>query len=586
MAKILTLHSPAQARLYYGAKTWQSETMYALLVRHAAERGSRFACRDANTRLTWSQMLTWVDAVAHALNTAGLCEGDRVSVWLPSRVESIVVFLACSRNGYICNPSLHQNYTVAEIETLLSRIDCRALIAQMNYGADSDQFDIFERALAIPTMRVVFALSGRLGAGGAEGSAGSGDSTGSGDLPPRAVAFPILPGSAELAASSGSTVLSTVKLSVDPVSDPDKLVYLAFTSGTTGPPKGVMHSDNTLLANGRAMVADWSHDERTVLLSLSPMSHHIGTVALEQAMVCGCELVVHDPRLGRSALDWILETGATYVMGVPTHAMDLLHGLQQRGMNQLGQVRVFYMAGAPIPQETAQRFVAIGVTPQNVYGMTENGSHQYTLPGDPTDVIIKTCGRACHGYEIALWSQENADIPAAPGEIGEIGGRGAVLMLGYFANQQTTERSFNASGWFMSGDLGQVDERGNLHIVGRKKDLIIRGGHNIYPAQIEDLAHRHPAVKKAAAFAVADARLGEKVCLALIVEGPALAAEELLEHLAQSGLSKFDMPEYYLVMDEFPLTPSGKILKRELMAWTQAGRIQPQAVRYKAKSAS
>jgi acyl-CoA synthetase len=525
-------------------------------------------------------MRIWVDAVAFALHQAGLCEGDRVSVWLPSRVESIVVFLACSRNGYICNPSLHQNYTVAEIETLLSRIDCRALIAQMNYGADSDQFNIFERALANPTMRVVFALSGRLGAAGSRGPVGAGAL---GDLPPGALAFPTLAGAIESAGSSGATVASTVKL---PSTDPDKLVYLAFTSGTTGPPKGVMHSDNTLLANGRAMVADWSHDDRTILLSLSPMSHHIGTVALEQTMVCGCELVVHDPRLGRSSLDWILETGATYVMGVPTHAMDLLHGLQLRGMDQLGQVRVFYMAGAPIPQETAQRFIAIGVTPQNVYGMTENGSHQYTLPGDPTDVIIKTCGRACHGYEVALWSQENADIPVAPGEIGEIGGRGAVLMLGYFANQQTTERSFNASGWFMSGDLGQLDERGNLHIVGRKKDLIIRGGHNIYPAQIEDLAHRHPAVKKAAAFAVADDRLGEKVCLALIVEGPALAAEELLEHLAQSGLSKFDMPEYYLVMDEFPLTPSGKILKRELMAWTQAGRIQPQPVRYKAKSAS
>jgi len=574
VAKILTLHSPAEARRHYNAKTWQSETMYGLLVRHAAERGNRFACRDAGIRLAWLQMLIWVDAVASVLHQAGLCEGDRVSVWLPSRVESIVVFLACSRNGYICNPSLHQNYTVAEIETLLSRIDCRALIAQMNYGADSDQFDIFERALANPTMRVVFALSGRLGAAD------------SGDLPPGAVAFPTPTGLNESAGSEGSAVALTVKPSIKPVTDPDKLVYLAFTSGTTGPPKGVMHSDNTLLANGRAMVADWSHDDSTVLLSLSPMSHHIGTVALEQTMVCGCELVVHDPRLGRSALDWILETGATYVMGVPTHAMDLLHGLQQRGMNQLGQVRVFYMAGAPIPQETAQRFVVIGVTPQNVYGMTENGSHQYTLPGDPTDVIVKTCGRACHGYEIALWSQENADIPAAPGEIGEIGGRGAVLMLGYFANQQTTERSFNSSGWFMSGDLGQLDERGNLHIVGRKKDLIIRGGHNIYPAQIEDLAHRHPAVKKAAAFAVADERLGEKVCLALIVEGPALAAEELLEHLAQSGLSKFDMPEYYLVMDEFPLTPSGKILKRELMAWTQAGRIQPHPVRYKAKSVS
>lgn len=561
MAKILTLHSPAEARLHYEDQTWQGETMYALLARHARQHAGRYALRDAHHRLTWAEVLVWVDHVAAILHHAGLCAGDRVSVWLPSRVESVVVFLACSRNGYVCNPSLHQNYTVAEIETLLVRIDCRALIAQVNYGADADQADIFSRALAIPGMRAVFALPR--------------NPTELDELVPTPGVLPF--------PSFGAARNPAPNASPQPVMDPDKVVYLAFTSGTTGPPKGVMHSDNTLLANGRAMVADWSHDETTILLSLSPMSHHIGTVALEQAMACACELVVNDPRVGLPALDWILETRATYVMGVPTHAMDLLHVMQQRGVRELGQVKVFYMAGAPIPQETAQRFVAIGVTPQNVYGMTENGSHQYTLPGDPTEVITTTCGRACKGYEIALWSQDNPDIPAAPGEIGEIGGRGAVLMLGYFANQQTTERSFNSSGWFMSGDLGQLDAIGNLHIVGRKKDLIIRGGHNIYPAQIEDFAHRHPAVKKAAAFAVADERLGEKVCLALIVEGPPLSPELILEHLAQAGLSKFDMPEYYLGMDEFPLTPSGKILKRELMAWVQSGRIKPQAVRYKAK---
>jgi acyl-CoA synthetase len=292
---------------------------------------------------------------------------------------------------------------------------------------------------------------------------------------------------------------------------------------------------------------------------------------------------VNDPRVGRSALDWIVHTQATYVMGVPTHAMDLLDALQASGARSMGQVRVFYMAGSPIPQETAQRFVALGIKPQNVYGMTENGSHQYTLPADPNDVVVATCGRACRGYEVMLWSPDNPDQPAAPGAVGEIGGRGALLMLGYFGNQATTQGSFNAHGWFMSGDLGQFDEQGNLRIVGRKKDLIIRGGHNIYPAQIEDLAHRHPAVRKAAAFAVADARLGEKVCLALILEGPPVEPEAMLEHLAQAGLSKFDMPEYYQILDSFPLTPSGKILKRELMEWVRSGRMTPQPIRYRAK---
>jgi acyl-CoA synthetase len=174
----------------------------------------------------------------------------------------------------------------------------------------------------------------------------------------------------------------------------------------------------------------------------------------------------------------------------------------------------------------------------------------------------------------------------APGEIGEIGGRGACLMLGYFDNQQATEESFNRSGWFMSGDLGRVDANGNLEIVGRKKDLIIRGGHNIHPARIEDLAMRHPAVARCAAFPVADYRLGEKVCLSVIFhDGDGAEPDELLAHLHASGLSRYDMPEYFIAMTAYPLTASGKILKRELVEWARAGRIRPLPVRWTDPSA-
>ena len=134
----------------------------------------------------------------------------------------------------------------------------------------------------------------------------------------------------------------------------------------------------------------------------------------------------------------------------------------------------------------------------------------------------------------------------------------------------------------MSGDLGTLDARGCLRIVGRKKDLIIRGGHNIHPAKIEDLAHQHAAVQKAAAFGIADDRLGEKVCLAVICrEGERVTGEALLDHLHAVGLSKYDMPEYFLALDAFPLTASGKILKRELQEWAKSGRIAPQAVRWR-----
>jgi acyl-CoA synthetase len=459
-----------------------------------------------------------------------------VAVWLPSRCESVVAFLACARNGYVCSPSLHQNYTVAEIAQLLERMRARALFHQDGYGADSKKHSIKDQARGLLALEIS--------------------------------SFPN-PGPAA---------------SIPPDTDPDKIIYLAFTSGTTGVPKGVMHSDNTLLANGRAMIADWRHDTRTVLLSLSPMSHHIGTVAMEQMMAAGFELVVNDPPSGMKPLDWILETRATYIMGVPTHAIDVLAEARRRGREDLGSVRLFYMAGSPIPREVAQSFLDMGVTPQNIYGMTENGSHQYTLPSDDAKTIVETCGRACAGYETRIFSQENPDLEVPAGTIGEIGTRGALLMLGYYDNQATTEDSFNRGGWFMSGDLGVLDERGCLRIAGRKKDLIIRGGHNIHPARIEDLAHRHPAVQKAAAFGVTDARLGERVCLAVILrEGLSLSAGEMLEHLHAAGLSRFDMPEFFLALDAFPLTPSGKILKRELIEWAKSGRIAPQPVRWSEK---
>lgn len=555
MSHLLTLHNPAQTSLLYRERVWQNTTMYGLVRKHASERAAAFAVRDSQRRLTWQVLLQWVDTVAAAMHASGLRAGDRVAVWLPNRLENVVIQLACSRNGYVCNPSLHQNYTVAEILTLLQRIDCKALFAQIGWGADAKQHDVFAQAQGLGHVKRMFALS----------ALNASDTV----LPRNTHSMP-QPGTADL---SGLPAASE---------DPDQVVYLAFTSGTTGAPKGVMHSDNTLLANGRSLSKDWNQDTNTVLLTLSPMSHHIGTVALEQVLVTGCELVMFDGTAGVAVLDWLQQTGATYVMGVPTHAMDLIQEVDQRQLQKLGNVRVFYMAGAPIPTETASRLLALGATPQNVYGMTECGSHQYTLPHDPVEVITTTCGKHCHGYEVRLFDQEHPDQEVAQGEVGEIGGRGGLLMLGYFNNQTATEGSFNAGGWFMSGDLGCFDANGNLEIVGRKKDLIIRGGHNIHPAHIEEYAHRHAAVKKAAAFGVPDERLGEKVCLALIAPANAPEAQDMLQHLAREGLSKFDMPEFYIVLPEFPLTPSGKILKRELIEWVKAGRIQPQPVRYRA----
>jgi acyl-CoA synthetase len=156
-------------------------------------------------------------------------------------------------------------------------------------------------------------------------------------------------------------------------------------------------------------------------------------------------------------------------------------------------------------------------------------------------------------------------------------------MLGYFDDQAATEAAFNAHGWFMTGDLGWLDHDGYLRVTGRAKDVIIRGGHNIYPGRIEELAMRHPAVERVAAVPIADARLGEKVCLAVMRRRDThIKPDELLAHLDASGLSPYDMPEYFLDIDEIPLTASGKILKREIVDSIAAGVLSPVPVRWTA----
>jgi acyl-CoA synthetase (AMP-forming)/AMP-acid ligase II len=368
-----------------------------------------------------------------------------------------------------------------------------------------------------------------------------------------------------------------------PVStDPNRVVYLAFTSGTTGQPKGVMHTDNTLLANARAIARSWSFGPASVLYTMSPLSHNLGFGAMVTALSTGGELVVHDLPRGASVLNRLIETEVTFLFGVPTHAIDLLSELRARKLPKIGALKGFRISGAPAPLEVIAELLQRGVVPQSGYGMTEACSHHYTLPSDDSRRIIETSGRACPGYEVKIWSLEDPELEVPVGQVGQIGGRGASLMLGYFEDQAATEEAFNSQGWFMTGDIGRLDAEGYLVITGRKKDLIIRGGHNIYPARIENLVMQHPAVARAAVFPIPDPRLGEKVCLAVMPHSQGGAtAMELLEHLDSCGLSRYEMPEYFVELAEIPLTASGKIYKRDLIDDVRAGRITPSAVRWR-----
>ncbi len=531
---------------------WQGDTIYALARWHAEHTPQAFAVRDRFRRLTYAQLLTAADVLAADLARYGVRAGERVGVWLPSRIESVAALLACSKSGAICCPSLHRDHTTGEVTELMQRTRAVAFIWQEGYGADAGKRELIEALKAVPTLRHVYRL--------------------------------------KALAESDKAPFSELAPAKEPAADktdPNQVVYLAFTSGTTGKPKGVMHSDNTLLANARQLAKDWSIGNTSVVYTLSPLSHNLGFGAQVMALAMGAELVINDLPRGASLADRILETDTSFLVGVPPNAIDLLAEMRTRGLKGLGRLTGFRISGSAVPSEVVAGLIAQGVKPQSGYGMTESCGHQYTMPNDEPRLIIETSGKCCAGYELAVFKADDPDTEAAPGEVGQLGGRGASLMLGYFDDQAATEDAFNKSGWFMTGDLGSIDAQGYLRISGRSKDIIIRGGHNIHPAHIEELATRHPAVQRAAAVPVKDARLGEKVCLAVVNRpGKAVTPDELLTHLDLAGLSKYDMPEYFLRLDEIPLTPNGKMLKQSIVDWIKEGKVTPHPIRFEARRAN
>jgi len=547
---LLTTLGRDRLERHYRDGFWKSDTFYKLVANRANQTPAKFAIQDRARRLTYKQLVQEADALARALQYRGIRQGQRVAVWVASRIEVAIALLACSRNGYVCCPSFHRDHTVADVVELMRKIRAEALIAQKGFGADADRNNIVAHAAGIPSIRQVYVLEQ------VDDHKGNPLS---------------LPWSADAAAE---------KAPVSPDDNPDSVVYLAFTSGTTGAPKGVMHSDNTLLANARTISRDWAIDDKANVYTLGTLSHNLGFGAMIMTLIVGGEIIVHDLPKGASLLNRLKVVGATFLFGVPTHAIDLLSEMRGRTSVDLPKLAGFRVSGASAPAWVISELLSYGIKPQTGYGMTETCSHQYSHPNDEAKLLTDTVGRACDGYEIKIWNAENSAIEMPVGEIGEIGGRGASLMLGYFNDQTATEESFNAHGWFMTSDLGWIDANGYLRITGRKKDVINRGGHKIFPAKLEAIASQHQSIERVAAIPVADDRLGEKVCLAVeFRNGKTASPTDILEHLNVGGLSKYDMPEYFLELDRIPLTASGKIRKIEIVDAVKSGREHPVAIR-------
>jgi acyl-CoA synthetase (AMP-forming)/AMP-acid ligase II len=553
VSRILTRLDVRQTGVYYQSGWWREESLYSLFAGVATTDPARVAFREWHRSVSYAELFEAVDRLAGHLREQGLTSGDRVAVWLPTRVEVAVAALACAREGLICAPSLHRDHTVGQVMELLARMHAAGFIGERGYGADAARNDIFMRLGELPSVRVSLVLE------------------------PTAQGMPLfgtVPAGERATASSATGAPS------------DAVAYLAFTSGSTGLPKGVLHSSNTLLAPIRAMAQDWGFRRGSVLYSLSPLSHNLGFGAMLMALCLGGTLVGHDLPRGSGVAQRMLQTKTMFAFGVPTHVIDLLGELDRGEVSELPDLVGFRVSGASVSREIAQRMLDYGVVPQSGYGMTEAGNFHYTRPHDASEIITGSSGRPFPGHEVRIVAQEEVSRELPRGEVGQILARGPSIMLGYFDDQLATEQAFTEDGWLMTGDLGWVDEADNVRITGRKKDVIIRGGHNIFPARIENLTVTMPGVARAAAIPVADERLGEKVCLVVAYTSPRddVDADALLHHLDQVGLSKYDMPEYVAVVDDIPLLPSGKLDKRSLIELLDAGELEISPVRFRPAS--
>lgn len=542
---ILTRLTPRMLSRYSEAGIWGRGSIFEIVKQHAARAPEQIAFIDRGLVLHYGELIDLSERFATHLTERGLQPGDRVAAWMSSRCELAVLLLACSRGGFIICPSLHRSQTVSEVRNLINKMDAKAIIVEKNYGADSDNYSKYYEELCNENVKLFIEI----------------------DCASKRNIFDL---------SNYLNIPSNKNIFYENSSS--DIVYIAFTSGTTSDPKGVLHSSDTLIANASSFAKDWEINSESVVYTLGPLSHNLGFGALVLALFVGCKIVVHDLPRGSPIKERLLEVGATFLFGVPAHAMDFLKELEENSASdiRLPLLSGFRVSGAAVPSWVVERLAKVNVPVQSGYGMTEAGSHNYTLPNDPIERISQTSGRPCQGYELKIFSIDDWNKELDSGKIGHIGGRGASLMMGYFDDQKATENSFNNEGWFMTGDLGYLDESGYLTITGRIKDIIIRGGHNINPQSIERIAAHFPGVDAVAVIGIPDERLGERICIAIQPSYlGSVEARALISYLHKMGLSKFEMPEFFLEVEKIPVSASGKILKRLILPAISSGKLTP-----------
>jgi fatty-acyl-CoA synthase len=511
------------------------------LALRARENPERPFVAFGDRRLSYAQVDAASDALAAALHELGIEAGDRIALTLPSWPEFVVSVFAASKLGAVIVP-LNPKFTTPELQYMLRHSETAAVITAENWDG-VDYLARYEGFLsALPDLQYVVSVGeeelwydDRIHQFEDLVSSGEGR------------AYPRHPGTA------------------------DELFAILYTSGTMGKPKGVSLTHRNLLATAAATAEVTGVESGDVVFGVGSLFNAFGLgMGVLGTMAAGASLVLQERDDPAGALALLEQERVTVYHGVPTSFIMAMRE-PSRGDRDLSALRTGVVAGAPVMEEVVGRIrgelvpgICVG------YGLTETGTLvSVTRPADPPGKQLTTVGRPLDGTEVRILDVDGTVLPEE--SVGEIAVRGPGVMQGYYRQPGETALVFTEDGFFTTGDLGMLDEEGFLHILGRRKEMIIRGGFNVYPREVEDRLHAHPAVLDVAVVGLPDEILGEVSCACIVpVEGAIVTGGEIKD-FCREVLADYKVPDLVRFLDSFPMTGSGKVRRVELARMISAG---------------
>jgi len=488
---------------------------------------------------TYREMAAMADRIAVGLYRLGVRRNDVVAMQLPNWWQFTLTTLACARIGAVINPLMHI-FRERELSFMLGHGEAKVMIVPKVFrGFDHAQMMAGLRG-QLPHLQHVLAVGGE-GPDSFEARLSS-------------PAWEREPDAAQILSGSRP--------------GPDDITQLIYTSGTTGEPKGVMHSANTLMSNILPYAQRVKLGTSDVVLMASPMAHQTGFMyGLMMPIMLRARAVLQDVWEPRKGVELIRAQGVSFTMASTPFLTDLARTVADTGQ-AVPTLKTFLCAGAPIPGPLVEQARSVlGTKIVSAWGMSENGACTLIELDDDDERAINTDGHALPGMQVKVADDDGRELPR--GESGRLLVRGCSNFGGYLKRPHLN--GTDAEGWFDTGDLARMDERGYIRISGRSKDIIIRGGENIPVVEVEALMYKHPAVAQAAVVAYPDERLGERACAVVVTKpGASLTFGELIGFLTEHKLARQYLPERLEVLTVMPTTPSGKIQKFKLREMIRA----------------